>query len=145
MPLQTFRVVYSKKLADGTVQLRLGDRRERWTKIRCKTLEDHWRSQSAAAAPATPEMNAATVGAAPPVLSPWRAKVLTHTRNAIRKVRENASEWGYPIEEFPILDELLEMEMRLRTDRALPPHEPHSVLRKAKIYLFMAELSSDSE
>eukprot|EP00435_Cladocopium_sp_Y103_P021328 s1875_g5.t1 len=146
MTLQTFRGVFTKKLADGTVQLRLGDRREKWTKIRCRTLEDHWRSQAAAAAaPVTPPINVTASADAPPVLVRWRAKVLTHVREAIRKVQENAAEWGYPLEEFPVLEELLEMQLRLRTDAALPPNEAHACIRKAKVYLYMAELSSDSD
>ena len=146
MTLQTFRGVFTKKLADGTVQLRLGDRRERWTKIRCKTLESHWHLQpAAAAAPATPDIAARPSADAPPVLVRWRAKVLTHTQAAIRRVQENAAEWGYPLEEFPILEELEDMQLRLRMDPALPPCEAHAVLRKAKDYLFMAELSSDSD
>jgi hypothetical protein len=100
-------------------------------------LESHWHLQpAAAAAPATPDIAARPSADAPPVLVRWRAKVLTQA--AIRRVQDNAAEWGYPLEEFPILEELQDMQLRLRM-------EAHAVLRKAKEYLFMAELSSDSD
>ena len=140
MTLQQVRGVFVKNLADGTVQLRLGDRRGKWTKIRCRTLEDLWSIK--VAAPATPTVSQGRVSTdTPPVLLRWRAKLLTHVREAIRKIEQNAEEWGYPLDEFPIRDELIEMQLRLRQDPALSPNEPHLVLRKAKAYLALAELS----
>eukprot|EP00435_Cladocopium_sp_Y103_P064442 s344_g26.t1 len=144
MTLQQVRGILPKNLADGTVQLRLGDKRGKWTKIRCKTLENLWSTE--VGAPVTPETSG---GRGPqdtaPVLVRWRAKVLTHVREAIRKIEQNAEEWGYPLDEFPIRDELLDMQLRLRLDASLPPNEAHMVLRKAKMYLYMAELSDDSD
>ena len=100
-------------------------------------MDVYWHLQpAAAAAPATPDIAARPSADAPPVLVRWRAKVLTHA--AIRRVQDNVAEWGYPLEEFPILEELQDMQLRLRM-------EAHAVLRKAKEYLFMAELSSDSD
>ena len=140
MTLQQFRGIFAKNLADGTVQLRLGDRRSKWTKIRCRTLEDLWSTK--ASAPVTPEPSHGRASTeTPPVLVRWRAKVLTHVMEAIRKIEQNAEEWGYPLDEFPIWDELMEMQLRLRRDPCLAPNEAHLAIRKAKAYLLMAELS----
>ena len=137
--MQQVRGVVSKTLPDGTVQLRLGDRRGKWTKIRCRTLDDLWSSKEAA--PVTPDVH--VPAGTPPALIRWRAKGLTHLREVIRKVEQNAEEWGYPLEDFPIHEELLEMQSRLRHDPTLPTNEAHRILRKAKAYLFMSEWSDD--
>ena len=146
MSMSSLRGVVTKKLADGTVQLRLGDKRCCMKKIRCRTLDDHWRVQAAAAAaPETPDCIGKAPMDSPPVLVLWRAKVLTHIREAIRRLEDNVAEWGYEEEDFPVLFELQEMQLRLRTDPFVPNHEAHAVLRKAKITLYMSELSSDSD
>ena len=137
-----FRGICTRPLADGTVQLRLGDKRGMWTKIRCRRLEDHWQPHAAAAAASRTGGEAAERR---PVMVQWRAKILTHVRQCIRMVEENAAEWGYPLQDFPVRYELLDLEHRLRTDASLPPHLAHSIIRKAKAYLFMAELSDDSD
>ena len=143
--MNQFRGIHTKPLADGTVQLRLGDKRGTWMKIRCRRLEDHWQPlAAAAAAPQTPA-EGGTSAEKPPVLVQWRAKILTHVRQSIRRIEKNAAEWGYPLEEFPVLEELKDLEHDLRTDPSLDPFDAHCVIRKAKITLYMAELSDDSD